>query len=159
MAFKAKKIVAKVAGGDPGSFNPMNSEYVMSSFKLKGKKFKSVPKGFLAIQPEANMIYAGFDYNRDGVINVTNESFTNFQIQINPFDAKSATEKLADKFSSAKAKGKLLFKPDKNLLEDKRYFDVYLDNSKMDPYYQFSGGRIINDSFTYDALLDVLLDA
>ena len=72
MAFKAKKIVAKVAGGDPGSFNPMNSEYVMSSFKLKGKKFKSVPKGFLAIQPEANMIYAGFDYNRDGVVNVTN---------------------------------------------------------------------------------------
>ena len=159
MAFKSKKIVAKVAGGDPGSFNPMNSEFVMSSFKLKGKKFKSVPRGFLAIQPEANMIYAGFDYNRDEVINVTNESFTNFQVQINPFDAKSATEKLADKFSSTRAKGKLVFKSDKNLFEGKRYFDAYLDNNKMDPYYQFSGGRIIEDMFTYDALVDVLLDA
>ena len=137
----------------------MNSEFVMSSFKLKGKKFKSVPRGFLAIQPEANMIYAGFDYNRDEVINVTNESFTNFQVQINPFDAKSATEKLADKFSGTRAKGKLVFKSDKNLFEGKRYFDAYLDNNKMDPYYQFSGGRIIDDMFTYDSLVDVLFDA
>ena len=159
MAFKPKKITAKVIGGDPGGFNPMNSGFVMSSFKLKGKKYKSVPKGFLAIQPEANMIFAGFDDNRDGIINVTNESFTKFQVQINPFDAKSATEKLADKFSNAKAKGKLVFKPDKNLVEDRRHFDVYLDNNKMDPYNQMSGGRIINDSFTYDAFVDVLLNA
>ena len=83
MAFTPKKIVAKVTGGDPGGFNPMNSQFEMNSFKLTGKKFKSVPKGFLAIQPEENMIYAGFDYNPDGVINVINESFAQFFVQLN----------------------------------------------------------------------------
>ena len=52
-----------------------------------------------------------------------------------------------------------MFKPDKNPFEGKRYFDAYLDNNKMDPYYQFSGGRIIDDMFTYDSLVDVLFDA
>ena len=161
MAFSPKKIKAKVTGGDPFDFNPMNTEFVMSSFKIKGKKFKSVPKGFLAIQPEANMIFAGFDSNLDGVINVVNESFTKFQVQIDPFDAKSATEKLADKFSSPKAKGKLVFKPFElqAVDEDALLFTGSLDKNMLRPMGQMSEGYIVDDSFHYGELVDTLLSA
>ena len=161
MTFTPKKIKAKVTGGDPFGFNPMNSGLVISSFKLKGKKFKSVPKGFLAIQPKANMIFAGFDYNRDGVIDVTYESFTQFQVQIDPFAAKSATEKLADKFSKPKAKGKLIFKPFEFQIvdEDALLFEGFLDKNKLQPMNQMSEGYVINDSFQYDAFVDTLFEA
>ncbi|AII43458.1 hypothetical protein KR100_08800 [Synechococcus sp. KORDI-100] len=119
----------------------MNSQFVMSSFKLKGKKFKSFPKGFLAIQPEENMIYAGFDYNLDGVINAINESFTQFQVQLNPFDAISVTEKLADKYSNSKAKGKLIFKPfNFKTVDRENTFEAFLDKNTLNPRYQMSEG-------------------
>ena len=160
MAFTPKKIVAKVTGGDPGGFNPMNSEFVMSSFKLKGKKFKSVPKGFIAIQPEEDMIYAGFDYIADGVINVINESFAQFQVQINPFDAKSATEKLADKYSNSKAKGKLVFRPfNFKTMEKDDTFLAFLDKVSLNPRYQMSDGLFIDELFTYNELIDTLFSA
>ena len=160
MAFTPKKIVAKVTGGDPGGFNPMNSEFVMSSFKLKGKKFKSVPKGFIAIQPEEDMIYAGFDYIADGVINVINESFAQFQVQINPFDAKSATEKLADKYSNSKAKGKLVFRPfNFKTMEKDDTFLAFLDKNTLNPRYQMSDGFFADELFTYKELINTFLDA
>ena len=160
MAFTPKKIVAKVTGGDPGGFNPMNSQFVMSSFKLKGKKFKSVPKGFLAIQPDENMIYAGFDYNLDGVINAINESFAQFQVQLNPFDAISVTEILADKYSNSKAKGKLIFKPfNFKTVDRENTFEAFLDKNSLNPGYQMSEGFFIDELFTYKELIDTLIDA
>ena len=160
MAFTPKKIVAKVTGGDPGGFNPMNSQFVMGSFKLKGKKFKSVPKGFLAIQPEENMIYAGFDYNPDGVINVINESFAQFQVQLNPFDAITVTEKLADKYSNSKAKGKLIFRPyNFKTVEIDNTFEASLDKNTLSPRYQMSDGYFTDELFTYKELIDTLLNA
>ena len=160
MAFTPKKIVAKVTGGDPGGFNPMNSQFEMNSFKLKGKKFKSVPKGFLAIQPDENMIYAGFDYNLDGVINAINESFAQFQVQLNPFDAISVTEILADKYSNSKAKGKLIFKPfNFKTVDRESTFEAFLDKNTLNPRYQMSEGLFIDELFAYKELIDTLIDA
>ena len=158
MTFQPKKISAKIKAGGIGGFNPMNSDFVMTSFKLRSKRFRSVPKGFLAIQPDANTIYAGFDYNGDGVINVTNEAFARFLVQINPFDteSKTATERLADKFSNPKAKGRLVFK--KMDLGDVVVFESKINKETLTPAGQMFNGKVVNGTFTYDALIDTLMN-
>ena len=159
MTFQPRKISAKIKAGGIGGFNPMNTDFVMASFKLRSKRFRSVPKGFLAIQPEANTIYAGFDFNGDGVINVKNEAFAEFLIQINPFDTKSktATEKLAEKFSNPKARGRLVFR--KRDLGDVVVFESKLNKEKLTPVGQMRNGEVVNGTFTYDALIDTLMSA
>ena len=142
--------------GDISDFNPMNTGFVMASFKLRGKRFKSVPKGFIAIQPDENTIYAGFDFNRDGVVNVQNEAFVRYLVQINPFDtkSKSAIEKLADKFSRSKAKGRLIFQ--KVDLGDVVVFDSKLDKETLTLTGQMFNDDAVSGTFTYDALNEII---
>ena len=142
--------------GDISDFNPMNTGFVMASFKLRGKRFKSVPKGFIAIQPDVNTIYAGFDFNRDGVVNVQNEAFVRYLVQINPFDtkSKSAIEKLADKFSRSKAKGRLIFQ--KVDLGDVVVFDSKLDKETLTLTGQMFNDDAVSGTFTYDALNEII---
>jgi len=156
VSFQPKKISAKVKAGDIGGFNPMNTGFVMASFKLRGKRFKSVPKGFIAIQPDDNTIYAGFDFNRDGVVNVQNEAFVRYLVQINPFDTKSKTtiEKLADKFSRSKAKGRLIFQ--KVDLGDVVVFDSKIDKETLTLTGQMFNGDAVSGTFTYDALNEII---
>ena len=156
MAFQPRKIAAKVKAGDIGDFNPMNSDFIMASFKLRGKRFKSIPKGYLAIQPDENTIYAGFDFNRDGVVNVKNEAFARYLVQIDPFDTESKTEieKLADKFSRPKAKGRFIFK--KVDLGDVVVFESKFDKETLTPSGQMLNGRMISGTFTYDALNEII---
>ena len=156
MTFQPKKISAKVKAGDIGDFNPMNSDFVMASFKLRGKRFKSVPRGFIAIQPDDNTIYAGFDFNRDGVVNVQNEAFARYLVQINPFDTKSKTtiEKFADKFSRSNAKGRLIFQ--KVDLGDVVVFDSKLDKETLTLTGQMFNGDVVSGTFSYDALNEII---
>ena len=158
MSFKLKKINAKVTGGKVDNFNPMNSKFVISLFKLKAKQFKSVPKGFLAIQPMANMIYTGLDYNDDGVINVISEAFGRLVVPINLLDEKSktASEKLADKFSKPRAKGKLSFKPYD--LAGVNTFKTNFNGGRLNPAVLMGNGKDINGTFTYEALINIFLD-
>ena len=157
MTFQPKKITAKVKAGDIGGFNPMNSEFVMCSFKVSGKKFRSVPRGYLAIQPAANIVYAGFDYNNDGVINVVNEAFARFGVQINPFEAKTTTEKLADKFSKSRAKGKLIFK--RKDFGEVVAFETSFNRDSLFPVAPINNGQLVDRTFTYGALINTLVGA
>ena len=159
MTFQPKKISAKIKAGDVDGFSPVDAGFVMASFKLRSKKFSSVPKGFLAIQPSVNTVYAGFDYNSDGVINVKKEAFARFPVQLNPFDerSKTAAEKLADKFSDPKAKGRLVFK--KFDLGDVVAFESKIDKDKLTSPALMLNGKAVNETFTYDALIDILMGA
>jgi len=159
MTFQPKKISAKIKAGDVDGFSPMDAGFVIASFKLRGKKFSSAPKGFLAIRPSVNTVYAGFDYNSDGVINVKKEAFARFPVQMNPFDerSKTAAEKLADKFSDPKAKGLLVFK--KFDLGGVVAFESKIDRDRLTPPAQTLNGKVVNGTFTYDALIETLMSA
>ena len=155
MSFQPKKISVKVKAGDIGRFNPFNSEFVMGSFKTSGKKFRSTPKGFFAIDPAANAIYMGFDYNNDGIISVKEEAFARFTVQINPFHIKTTTDKLVDKFSNPKAKGKIMFK--RKDLGDIVAFESSINKNKLSPVAEMFKGQMIGGTYPYDALIDTLL--
>ena len=156
MSFQPKKISVKVKAGDIGRFNPFNSEFVMGSFKTSGKKFRSTPKGFFAIDPAANAIYMGFDYNNDGIISVREEAFARFTVQINPFETKTTTDKLVDKFSNPKAKGKIMFK--RKVLDDIVAFESSINKDKLSPVAEMFNGQLIGGTYPYEALIDTLLD-
>ena len=156
MSFQPKKISAKVKAGDIGRPNPFNSDFVMGTFQMSGKKFRSVPKGFIAIDPEANTMYMGFDYNNDGIVSVINEAFARFTIQINPFETKTTTDKLVDKFSKPKGKGKIMFKRFDS--GDVVAFESSINRNSLFPVTEMFKGQLIGGTYEYDSLIYTLLN-
>ena len=154
MNFSPKRISAKIKSLKANDFTTGDSEFVLNSFKIRGKGFKSVPKGFLSIDPGSNSIYMGFDYNKDGIINAEQEAFARFQTNVNPFDeSESVIQELADKFSQSKAKGKLVFKPLE--VSEQVVFETTFDKESLEKKEKMLNGEVLG-SLNYEDLISAL---
>lgn len=164
MGISPRTVKLKVKGGGSASFTTerQDEDIVLATFKARGKDFKSVPKGFLAIDPNSNLVYTGFDADQDGIINVKKDSFAQHTVQIAPFSNDiTASEKLANQFSSKKSKGKMLFKP-KELSQSLVAFEAILSDERLSPSTQLSDGDPVfstDGAYTYTALINDILSA
>ena len=107
----AKPINLKLKSGGLSSHD---NNMAIATFKLKGKRHKSKPMGYLAMNKDASTVHMGYDYNNDGVIEKGHkEAFARFVIEeSDPFgSSKSNSDLFFDKYSNAGKKGRLQFKP------------------------------------------------
>ena len=135
----AKALKLKLFSGDLKSHD---DAVTVAMFKLKGKKYRSASEGYVAINKDDSSIYMGFDRDQDGFIAEGHqEAFAHFVIQLDPFsESKSSAEKLADKFSRARARGKMKFKP-LRFSDEVFVIDGHIDRAEMTFPTKVVGGQ------------------
>ena len=156
MDFNPKRVSARIKAAKAKDFDSNDPNIVLSSFKIRGKEFKNLPKGFVAIDQNINSIYMGYDNDNDGIIDANREAFARFTTSINPFDnTESIAEGLSDKYSKANAKGKIVFKPLQ--VGQMVVFDSFFDKQKINPPAKMNNGEALDENFTYNDLVNILL--
>ena len=142
-----------------GGFQSLDPTDVVASFKLKGKKNKSVPVGFFVFNPKSASVYMGFDANSDGVIAANNkEAVARFGLPLNPFGDDGFVDVpavLANRFSNVDEKTKLKFKSSKS--ESYNYVkDTLLFGEKLSSPEKMIDG-ITGDGFEFPEFFDTLI--
>ena len=155
----AKALKLKLFSGDLKSHD---DAVTVAMFKLKGKKYRSASEGYVAINKDDSSIYMGFDRDQDGFIAEGHqEAFAHFVIQMDPFsESKSSAEKLADKFSRARARGKMKFKP-LRYSDEIFVIDGNIDRFEMTFPTKVVGGKSVsggaeNGAYEYSDFFDSL---